>query len=187
MPNIYKIILLVITLFSITAQAAIMTPLGLEINKSTIKDAEKFYKITYVSKEHGHFGRAYHLDVNSTTVPDLLKAIIVCDSKQVIQNVTLYRGPNANYKNLFEKINQQYTLIKKNMDIQNVSTDVFRADNGLITLYRLNSNNIIGLNIDIIGITFATEEYSDQHFAFMRAITPEIDPLAKQNESLLDE
>ena len=84
-------------------------PLNLEINKATLQDVKKSYKILS-QEDYPPIGKEYFLDIKNIDIQQLKKAYVLCDDNDIVKIIQLTIGKNR-FHEIYESLAKKYQLI----------------------------------------------------------------------------
>ncbi len=117
-------LLLIITNLNVWANPS---PLGLELNKATILDVEKIYKITKKEKNYWA-GYNYYIDIKDIKLEGIRELLVISNDNYIIQAIILTLSNNK-FGEFYELLVEKYKPINKylpnlsNKEIQFIDND----------------------------------------------------------------
>lgn len=135
------VILSLIFLFNFNTNAN-PAPLGIEINKSTLSDVRKLYKILHKTK---NVLAGYHnnlLDIKNAKIPNIVSLEVVTDENEIIVGVSVSFTKDS-FDPLFKVLNKSYGLIysKKPEDADKYAE--FSSEDYFIDMKTYRKNNLL--------------------------------------------
>nr|WP_253308560.1 hypothetical protein [Rickettsia endosymbiont of Ceutorhynchus assimilis] len=108
-----KISFFVFVIFFYINSHAIPVPIGLELNKATITDIMKKYKIT--KKESNYWqGYNYFIDIKDINLEKISQVLVICNDFNIVEAVILTIDKNK-FEEFYTALTSKYTLIKKDI------------------------------------------------------------------------
>lgn len=86
-------------------------PLGLPLNKATLSDVEKQYKI--IKKEKNYWeGYNYYIDITNVGLAGVKELLVICNDNNIIQAV-IFTANNNKFEEFYELLTEKYQPINE--------------------------------------------------------------------------
>ena len=124
--------LLLLILFLNNCAYAVPAPIGLELNKATLSDVTKKYKI--IKKERNYWdGYNYFIDSKDIDVENISNALVICDDQDIVQAIILTANKNK-FQEFYDMLSDKYTLKNKTIPFVGNKNATFTDDECSIIL-----------------------------------------------------
>lgn len=128
-PQFFLLLTTIIISFCANANPS---PLGFELNRSTISDVEKQYRITV--KERNYWdGNNYYINIRDVKLDGLRELLVICNDNDVIQALILTVDKDK-FPKFFDSLSEKYQIVAKETHMFGYKKAEFNADQSIIIM-----------------------------------------------------
>lgn len=128
----YRLLVLLSFLLCNVLSYANPSPLGLELDRSSLADLAKKY--TIIKKQPNHWdGYNYYIDVQDIQLENISSAMVICNDHQIIQAVVLSINKNK-FQEFYDMLANKYTIKEKDVSLVGNKAVTFTDDQCTIIL-----------------------------------------------------
>ncbi|MFY9589559.1 hypothetical protein [Rickettsia endosymbiont of Halotydeus destructor] len=111
---------------------AMPVPIGLELNKATVSDIIKKYKV--IKKESNYWqGYNYFIDIKDINLEKISQALVICNDFNIVEAVILTIDKNR-FEEFYTALTNKYVLIKKDIKMGGNKSAAFTDEDCSIIL-----------------------------------------------------